>query len=232
MKSKNIILALIAVLTLTTQTAVGQNYEVKPQLATADDYIKLLNYMNYRAYAYDISSLLDSTRTIELCFREYYNGELAQERYINSIRNRRMISEFSNEDQDEILKLGLAYDAANDILRITDKIITGFTPLKNDSTEMVFVDYGQGGASFPLRVKPAIDTKTGTTLLRYETRPFMISTFQFDTFIPLVLYGSWWYDERFDVFRFCGENELEPDMTSDLLKEIPHYYIIGIKIKR
>lgn len=54
MSKITIIVALIAVLTLTTQTAAGQvNYEVKPQQATADDYIKLLNVMKYETYSFD-----------------------------------------------------------------------------------------------------------------------------------------------------------------------------------
>ena len=50
--------------------------------------------------------------------------------------------------------------------------------------------------------------------------------------IPLVLYGSGWYDEQFDLTRFCGESEIDPGMKSDILQYIPHYYIIGADLIR
>ncbi|MBR4729229.1 MAG: DUF5041 domain-containing protein, partial [Prevotella sp.] len=28
--------------------------------------------------------------------------------------------------------------------------------------------------------------------------------------------------------RFCGENTIKPDLSSDILKYVPHYYIIGV----
>ena len=43
----------------------AQSYEVKPQKAEVDDYIKLLNLAKYEVFSYDISSLCDSTRAFE-----------------------------------------------------------------------------------------------------------------------------------------------------------------------
>ena len=63
----------------------------------------------------------------------------------------------------------------------------------------------------------------------YHTRPFIIEAFEVDKFIPLVLFGSSWYDERFNVIRFCGEREIDPDLSSEILKDVPHYYVLGIK---
>ncbi|MCL2502285.1 MAG: DUF5041 domain-containing protein, partial [Bacteroidales bacterium] len=63
----------------------------------------------------------------------------------------------------------------------------------------------------------------------YNTRPFKISEFKEDEFIPLILLGSSWYDERYNVFRFCGEKQIEPDMSSEILKDVPHYYVIGVR---
>jgi hypothetical protein len=46
------------------------------------------------------------------------------------------------------------------------------------------------------------------------------------------LFGSSWYDERFNIYRFCGENEINPDMSSEILKDVPHYYVIGVKFNK
>ena len=51
-----------------------------------------------------------------------------------------------------------------------------------------------------------------------------------ETFIPLVFYCSFWYDEKDKVTRCCGENYIAPDLSSDIPKHSPHYYTIGIII--
>ena len=55
-----------------------------------------------------------------------------------------------------------------------------------------------------------------------------MSEFKENEFIPLILLGSGWFDERFNIFRFCGESEIEPDMSSEILKEVPHHYVLGV----
>ena len=48
--------------------------------------------------------------------------------------------------------------------------------------------------------------------------------------IPLVLFGSYWYEKETGVSRFCGEQFIKPDFSSDIIKSIPHFYVFGIKI--
>ena len=48
----------------------------------------------------------------------------------------------------------------------------------------------------------------------------------------MVLFGSMWWDEKANVHRFCGANEIDRDMSTDILKYIPHYYVIGIKVSK
>jgi hypothetical protein len=50
--------------------------------------------------------------------------------------------------------------------------------------------------------------------------------------IPLVLLGSAWWDTKFKVFRFCGENEINPDMSEKFISEIPHFYVIGVEVQK
>ena len=64
---------------------------------------------------------------------------------------------------------------------------------------------------------------------RYEKVAYQPGAFCLDTFIPLALYGSFWWDPKIGVLRFCGETELteETAKTSNFFKFSPHYYIIG-----
>ena len=43
-----------------------------------------------------------------------------------------------------------------------------------------------------------------------------------------MLVGSFWWDPEFEVFRFCGDNVIEPDLSSGIIKNTPHYYVIGM----
>ena len=58
-----------------------------------------------------------------------------------------------------------------------------------------------------------------------------VSTWEKGKFIPLVLYGSYWYEPEISVSRFCGESVIKPDLSSDIVKSIPHFFVLGIKIK-
>lgn len=64
----------------------------------------------------------------------------------------------------------------------------------------------------------------------YNSRPFAPSRFETGKKIPLVLFGSFWKDERFGVYRFCGMKELPPDMKDEMFDLIPHYFIVSIRI--
>lgn len=59
-----------------------------------------------------------------------------------------------------------------------------------------------------------------------------VDTVSIGEFVPLVLLGTWWYDEDAQIIRFCGDDELAADMSSGMLKRIPHYYVIGVIVTR
>ncbi len=64
---------------------------------------------------------------------------------------------------------------------------------------------------------------------KYCTRPFGIDSFEAGKFIPLVFYGSMWFDAEHNLFCFCGENEIAPDLSGEIVGNIPHFYVIGIE---
>lgn len=38
-----------------------------------------------------------------------------------------------------------------------------------------------------------------------------------------------WFDAEHNLFRFCGENEIAPDLSGEIVGNIPHFYVIGIE---
>lgn len=67
---------------------------------------------------------------------------------------------------------------------------------------------------------------------KYGYRPFKVDVIQLGDYIPLLMVGSYWYDQKLNVIRFCGESELPADLSSEMLSKIPHYYVIGVIIRK
>lgn len=118
----------------------------------------------------------------------------------------------------------------NVIMTLDKKLIIGLSPFENDSTSNYLFDFGDNrGFSGLLHLKQ-LDAPGNPYI--YETRPFELDAHaEKGKLIPLVLYGSYWYDQNAGACRFCGDNEIKPDLSSDIVKNIPHFFVLGIKIK-
>ena len=223
---------LFAVITISAQS-------IKPIESDFKDYVYLLNDNGYEVFSFDISELKDSTYQINLVIKEYESGK---EEPINihdfkygNLHNRLLVKDFMwrelSDEELEDLKNN-SDDFENGIFRVSDKISVGFLPVENDSIEnfkLRIDNIGTIGSKLKLRKVFGGHDPNGE--FSYGTRPFSISSFKPNTFIPLALYGSYWYDEQFDIVRFCGENEIDPELKAEILKDSPHYYIIGIVFK-
>ena len=230
----------IKLLVIATLAFVGltmQAQEVKQIEASVDDYIALLNQSGYQAYSFDISQLMDTTYYVQFEVREYVAGNpepVMVHPYGRGLKNRTMVKDFmwrelSEEELADIRAASVDYE--NGVYSRAEKITVGFLPCKNDSTEVgkLFVE-NQGASGFSLSLKQ-IDHKDAyneDVIYSYNTLPFKTSAFEEGKFIPLAAYASFWFDERFNIIRFCGATELDPDMTTEILKDTPHYFVIGV----
>lgn len=230
----------IKLLVIATLAFVGltmQAQEVKQIEASVDDYIALLNQSGYQAYSFDISQLMDTTYYVQFEVREYVAGNpepVMVQPYGRGLKNRTMVKDFmwrelSEEELADIRDASVDYE--NGVYSRAEKITVGFLPCKNDSTEVgrLFVE-NQGASGFSLSLKQ-IDHKGAyneDVIYSYNTLPFKTSAFEEGKFIPLAAYASFWFDERFNIIRFCGATELDPDMTTEILKDTPHYFVIGV----
>lgn len=230
----------IKLLVIATLAFVGltmQAQEVKQIEASVDDYIALLNQSGYQAYSFDISQLMDTTYYVQFEVREYVAGNpepVMVHPYGRGLKNRTMVKDFmwrelSEEELANIRDASVDYE--NGVYSRAEKITVGFLPCKNDSTEVgkLFVE-NQGASGFSLSLKQ-IDHKGAyneDVIYSYNTLPFKTSAFEEGKFIPLAAYASFWFDERFNIIRFCGATELDPDMTTEILKDTPHYFVIGV----
>lgn len=207
---------------------------LKPVKPDFDAYVSLLQADGYDVQSYDLSALSDSTYSFMLIVREYENGKMIHdgyERFIYPLRNRNMLSRFSEEDQKTVKPEDMA-DAARGIYSLGTRLNLGLSPL-NDSTLRVSMEIPEIGAAYQqISLRPQVHPKTGTIQHNYSNRPFTAPVFHSDTFIPLMLVGSAWYDPHIEMFRFCGESEIAPDLSSEILSHVPHFYVIGVETKK
>lgn len=203
---------------------------IKPQTATFEDYIPLLNQAGYQVYSFDISEFLNDTYQVTFKIKEYKDSvEVENNQHLGFV-NRRMIKDFPEESQKRILEEGLAVNPEAGVYTQSSQLTISFSPYNTDSLKTIHLSLdGIGASSNRLKLQPVMSVDSDELHYFYEDKPFKLDKFEEGTFIPLVLYGSFWYDEKFNIFRFCGEKEIDPDMSSQILKYIPHYYVIGVE---
>ena len=193
----------ILILLLALIAMTGQAQEIKMNEPSFNDYLPLLNAKGYMAYSFDVSALNGRNATFNVM--EFVNGKEV-------------------EDSPRLL-MPYTFQANG------DKLIIGFLPSEKDSIALCCFNW-ENTLSFtsPLKLRQIYWESENQYIYSYVSRPFeLTSSLEKDTFIPLVFYCSFWYDAEDKVTRCCGENRIAPDLSSDIPKQSPHYYVIGIK---
>ena len=213
---------------LLSYTAFGQ--QIKSKNAELDDIISLLGAADYEIFNYDISEMLNERYDIVVINKEFSAGKEIKSSNLVSYPNKRLLTDFPESSRQQFIDAGRVIDPITQAIELAEKISFGFYPSGNDSTKRIQVCVGGRTVitnSFQLRGLTIKDSDK--MMFFYTTRPFQIKVFKDDEFIPLILISSSWYDERINMFRSCGEREIEPDMANEIYKNIPHHYIVGIK---
>ena len=177
--------------------------KIKMNEPSFSDYLPLLNAKGYKAYSFDTRKLKDAE--VEPVVMEYVK----------------------DEEPKNVLKFDVT-------MSLDKKLVIGFWPSDNDSTANYLFHFSENrGFGGRLNLKPLFaPEKPEDKWYIYESRPFeLVAPIEKEKFIPLVLYGSYWYESANGGCRFCGDNEIKPDLSSDIVKYIPHYFVLGIKIK-
>ncbi len=202
--------------------------QIKRVTATPEDFMEHMAMYGYEVFTYDISSLRDSASGFTIVIREYDHQEMIDEKKLYGFRTKTMISDFNEQDQKSIYEEKDGDDMERGIYRLSKSLSVGFSPVQSDSIETITLRASRTDASpWKLTLKPIAGAPQ--TVYRYQKVPYKPTTYAIDTFIPLVFYGSFWWDEEAKGWRFCGDTELteEKAKISEYFKYSPHYYIIG-----
>lgn len=181
----------------------GQAQEIKMNEASFNDYLPLLNTKGYMAYSFDVSAINGKNVTFNI--REFVNGKEV-------------------EDSPRLL-FPYCFQANG------DKLIIGFLPSEKDSLALCNYSWENTISwTSSLKLRQIYWESEDKYVYSYISKPFELTMpLEANTFISLVCYCSFWYDAKDKVTRCCGENFIKPDLSSDILKYVPHYYVLGIK---
>ena len=195
---------------------------------TTDDLKQLLAEAGYQTHAFDLTDFLSKTYHVQLQIREYIAGEQVKT-LTWDFENRMMVTDFSKEEQQEIKRLGIAYNFKKGILAQADRLVLQLIPTKCDSLRTLSMNLPNMGTSHArLQLRPISDGKS--SYYNYAMRPFQLKEFREGEFTPLLFYGSYWFDARANRFRFCGEKQIAPDLSSEIVERVPHFFVIGVQM--
>lgn len=220
---------------LMLSAVIGRAQLIKSQSATADDFIPLLESKGYNVFSFDITPLAEENATFsfEPVIKHYVGGKEVDDVHNFGITftNREMLSRYSAEKQAEMLADGKAYDAEKGIAELHEKLLVSFSPLENKFGRVMSFKVGKFGLDLQLTFKEVFD-QNGNPNTSFGVRPFKIDNIKVGEYHPLALLGTYWWDENTHLFRFCGEDILSPDMSDDIIKFIPEFYVIGTIIRK
>ena len=193
----------IIIILLALVAVAGQAQKIKMNEPSFSDYLPLLNAKGYMAYSFNTKKFKGAE--VEPVVMEYVKGE---------------------EPKDVL--------GFNVTMSLDKKLIIGFRPSDSDSTANYLFHFSENrGFGGRLNLRPVFaPEKPEDKWYIYESRPFELTApIEKGSFIPLVLYGSYWYEPANGGCRFCGDSFIKPDLSSDIVKFIPHFFVLGIKIK-
>ncbi len=181
---------------------IGQAQELKIIEPMFSDYLLLMKAQGYMVYSFDTKD---------------FNGAQAEPVVMEYVEG---------EEPKDVLGFSIS-------MSIGEKLVIGFAPSGNDSTAIYTFNFSEDrgfNGRLNLRAIYAPEEPSKSKYC-YESRPFrLVPPFEKGKFIPLVLFGSYWYEPETGVSRFCGESVIKPDLSSEIVKSIPHYFVLGIKI--
>lgn len=201
--------------------------KVEPQL---DDIYEVLKALNINMYRFDLSKYLNEVYDVKLYVDEYEDGKRIKE--VGSSRlgkNIKSLKEFPEEMRDDFRKIKNVPEGKDEWDNIKEMSVYITKP--NDSTAMFTINIpGVLKTNKRVQLRPVGEEK----VYLYDPRPFKFNPAgKTDSInIPLLMYGSYWFDARYNVIRMCGEREIDPEMKAEILGKVPHYYVVGLELNK
>lgn len=199
----------------------------EPQVS---DIFEVLKTMNINMFCFDLSAYLNDIYTVKLYIDEYEDGKKVKEAGSSQLgKNIESLNDLREEIRDGFRKLKQVPEGKDEWDNI--KELSLYITKPNDSTAMFTINIpGVLKTNKRVQLHPVSEQK----LYLYDSRPFKFNeATQKDSInIPLVMYGSYWVDTKYNVIRMCGEKEIDPEMKAKILQNLPHYFVVGLELRK
>lgn len=228
------LITLLCAVALVGDLRAQDSLRVTTQTIQLEDVIDVLDMNGISIHRFDLQSLLKTHYDITFYVDEYRHAE--KQGRVHSFLfgpNIGSVTEYPEEQWEAVRQEYHLAPNENEYDRI--KSVTLTLQVKDDSLATISVGSPLLGrmSKSSLKLYP-VEGYTQAINYMYDSRPFRLeSVTDGDTVeIPLVFFGSWWYDKRSNFIRFCGESEIDSQLQSQIVKDVPHSYVIGMRLEK
>lgn len=225
---------LLCVVALFGPLRAQDSLRVTPQPIQLEDVVDVLEMNGISIHRFDLRPLLDTRYDITFYVDEYRHAE--KQGRVHSFMfgsNIGSVTEYPEEQWEAVRQEH--HLAPNESEFDYIKSVTLTLQVKDDSLATISVGSpGVGRMSkSSLKLYP-VEGYTQAVNYMYDSRPFRLESVTDGDMveIPLVFFGSWWYDKRSNFIRFCGESEIDSQLQSQIVKDVPHSYVIGMRLEK
>ena len=224
---------LLCVVALFGPLRAQDSLRVTPQPIQLEDVVDVLEMNGISIHRFDLRPLLKTHYNVSFYVDEYRHAE--KQGRVHSFMfgpNIMSVTEYPEEQWEDIRREYHLAPNENEYDLI--KAATLVFRVKDDSLVHISVSSPDvGRMTKRLKLYPA-EGETRYVSYMYSSRPFRLdAAANADTVeIPLVFFGSWWYDKRSNFIRFCGESEIDSQLQSQIVKDVPHSYVIGMRLEK
>lgn len=226
-------IALLCVVALFGPLRAQDSLRVTPQPIQLEDVVDVLEMNGISIHRFDLRPLLKTHYNVSFYVDEYRHAE--KQGRVHSFMfgsNIGSVTEYPEEQWEDIRREYHLAPNENEYDLI--KAATLVFRVKDDSLVHISISSPDvGRMTKRLKLYP-VEGETRYVSYMYSSRPFRLdAAANADTVeIPLVFFGSGWYDKRFNVTRFCGESEIDPQLQAEIVKDVPHAYVVGMRLEK
>lgn len=212
MKPKTILTLLLFAVTILAQAQNENEYIPYPK-ADLQDVVDALSLADINIFKHDLG-VIDKNCKISVIVEEWKDFKLVDSNTQISLPVKTTFSPDYVREAEESTTIRAINKKFNDSLMIVEISI-------NDRFRPIFLNMKQ------------LDKENRH--LPYFPVPYKHKLVETDKNVPIMLYGTMWYDEDFDVYRFCGRqwltDEKGDEASKELLTSSPHFYIVYYRIE-
>lgn len=224
------LLTILCAAFVSTGSLTGQQIRTAP--VEYEDFVSVLKAAGYEIYNFDLKEFLDMPGRYEMLLRikQYESGKepfmLLQ---FPLGPNKLYVRDYPRSYREEkIAREGLSDPETMPVSK-AEKLSVGFYPSVVDSIRGASIEIpGMRGINYSFRMRKVLEPQLNKMIYYYQVRPFKIETFEAGKDIPLLVFLSGWTDGKNNCIHLCGETEIDPDLSSEILQRSPHYYVISI----